>query len=514
VQWNLDPDHLLELAVQRGEGTLTREGALAVRTGEYTGRSPRDKYTTARPPSNAQIDWESSFNQWLAPNQALSIGRVALRHAAQAAPLYGFRGSVGRGRCRLRIAVITELAWHALMARHMFIPDEDHVAREDEPEFTLLYLPSLRAVPNSDGVRSEVVILCDLERRFGLIGGTQYGGEQKKFFFYLMNYILPQDFVFPMHCSANVGASGDVCVIFGLSGTGKTTLSADPSRRLLGDDEHGWDRDGVFNFEGGCYAKLIRLSREKEPVIWSAVNRRASILENVPVRDGVPDFEDGTVENTRGVYPLDALPNLCLAGRAGHPSTVVFLTFDASGTLPPISILDETQALYWFLAGYTAKVAGTERGLRARAEPTFSACFGAPFLPLPPNRYLELFRERLRAHRPAVLLMNTGAVGGPLGAGGSRPPIEATRALLAAAQKGELHGASLRRHPSLGLTFPTQAGGVPETLLDPAQSWQGDAAGYEAHCAELVEAFDRQVTQKYRGRVSDDVLSAAPGPAV
>jgi phosphoenolpyruvate carboxykinase (ATP) len=393
----------------------------------------------------------------------------------------------------------------------MYVRPTEEELRTHEPEFTLLYTPSVLADPQRDGTNSETVILCDFERQLGVIGGTHYGGEEKKFFFYLMNYLLPLHGAFPMHCSANVGAAGDVSVIFGLSGTGKTTLSADPERRLLGDDEHGWDRDGVSNFEGGCYAKLIRLSQKGEPMIWDAVNRPGSIMENVALGEGgVPDFADATVENTRGVYPLDVLPNVESSGRAGHPSTVVFLTFDATGTLPPVSVLDENQALYWFLAGYTAKVAGTERGLGSKPEPTFSACFAAPFLPWHPRKYVELMREYLRRHQPLVVLMNTGSIGGPHGQGGSRPPIEASRNMLRGAQSGALRQVALHPHPEYGVLVPAECPGVPRELLDPRASWKQGAAAYDALANELVSHFHENVNRVYAGVIDREILDAGP----
>lgn len=511
ARWNLDAESLLREAVSRGEGALTSAGALRVMTGEYHGRSPKDKYTVRRSPSEAYLDWGSPFNHAVDPAVGEALAHRFARHAEGLPALYGLQAYVGRGAHRLPIALITERAWHCLMGRHMFLPATPQEAATHVPEFTLLYTPSYPVDPERDGVRSEVAILCDLERALGVIGGTEYGGEQKKFFFYLMNYRLPLRGAFPMHCSANVGPARDVSLIFGLSGTGKTTLSADPDRELLGDDEHGWDEDGVFNFEGGCYAKLIRLSREREPLIWDAVNRPGSIMENVTLTGGAePDFAAGGIENTRGVYPLSAIPNVDPDGRAGHPNTVVFLTFDASGTLPPLAVLNETQALYWFLAGYTAKVAGTERGLGARPEPTFSACFGAPFLPLAPARYVELLGEYLRRHRPLVVLMNTGSLGGPLGAGGARPPIEVSRGLLRAAQSGVLRNAPVRQHPEYGFCIPETCPGVASELLDPRRAWTLAPAEYERSVRELVAAFHKQVNEVYAGRISAEILAAGP----
>jgi phosphoenolpyruvate carboxykinase (ATP) len=510
TRWNLPVEELVRSALAAGEGVLTRDGALAVATGTYTGRSPRDKFTVLAGDSAARIDWESRFNHPLPPEVAHPLVERVTDYAAAGHRLYGFHGYVGRGAHRVPICVINEFAWHNLMARHMFVRPEPGEP-VPPPEFTLLYTPGFLAVPARDGTLSEAVILADLEQGAGIIGGTQYGGEEKKFFFYLMNYLMPLRGVMPMHCSANVGAAGDTSLLFGLSGTGKTTLSADPQRRLLGDDEHGWSAEGVFNFEGGCYAKLIRLSRSSEPVIWEAVNRPGSIMENVTLRDGVPDFAAGTIENTRGVYPIDAVPNGEPSGMAGHPKTVVYLTFDASGTLPPLSLLDENQALYWFLAGYTAKVAGTERGLGSKPEPTFSACFGAPFLPLPPARYVALMGGYLARYRPLVILLNTGMIGGAYGGGGRRPPIEATREMLRAAQSGALADAATDRHPVFGIRVPRGCPGLPPEVLNPALGWPGGKLAYQAAARELAAAFRVGVTGRYAGSVPAEVLAAGPG---
>lgn len=510
AQWNLPPEELVRQALANGEGILTRDGALAVCTGQYTGRSPRDKFTACRPPSEDHIDWSSKFNLPLPPDRAEGLVSRFVEAARPLPRLYGFQGYIGRGPHRVPVALITETAWHSLMGRHMYVRPNPAELAAHRPEFTLLYVPSMHADPIRDETASETVILSDLEQQIGVIGGTQYGGEEKKFFFYLMNYLLPLQNVFPMHCSANVGAAGDVSVIFGLSGTGKTTLSADPERRLLGDDEHGWDENGVFNFEGGCYAKLIRLSREREGMIWEAVNRPLSIMENVTVRDGIPYFDEGTVENTRGVYPLEVLPNIEPSGTAGHPTTVVFLTFDASGTLPPVSVLEERQALYWFLAGYTAKVAGTERGLGTKPEPTFSACFGAPFLPWHPRKYVELLREYLRRHRPLVVLMNTGSIGGPYGEGGERPPIAATRQMLKGAQSGALRDVECRALAPYGVLVPSACPGVPRELLDPRATWKQGEAAYAQKARELAAAFHTHVTEKYAGQIDREILDAGP----
>ncbi len=510
TDWNLSSDVLVAEAVRRGEGTLTRAGALRVMTGAFTGRSPQDKFTVRREPSEQHIDWSSRFNLPIDPEPAERLVDRFVAGACRLPRLYGFQGFIGRGPHRVPVALITEFAWHNLMARHLYVRPTAAELAEHRPEFTLLYTPTQVADPTVDGTHSDTVILCDLERQLGIIGGTEYGGEEKKFFFYLMNYLLPLQGVFPMHCSANVGSGRDVSVIFGLSGTGKTTLSADPDRLLIGDDEHGWSSSGVFNFEGGCYAKAIRLSREGEPIIWDAVNRPHSILENVWVEDGEPDFSAGSIENTRGAYPLDAVEAIEPSGVAGHPSTVVFLTFDSTGTLPPVSVLDEEQALYWFLAGYTAKVAGTERGLGTKPEPTFSTCFGAPFMAWHPRRYVELLREYLRLHKPLVILMNTGCVGAPYELGGRRPPIAATRAMLRGAQSGALRNVPKHRHPHFGVWVPAECPGVPAELLDPQRAWSTSEVSYEESASALAAAFRQNVTDRYAGSLPVEILSAGP----
>ena len=510
ARWNVPPETLVEEAVTQGEGELASSGALAVMTGKYTGRSPGDKFTVRHPQSGEHVDWNGEFNQSMEAEPAERLAERILTHAKTLPRLYGFQGFIGRGPHRLSVALISEFAWHSLMGRHMYVrADADELAQH-KPDFTLLYTPSFDCIPERDGTHSEAVILADLDRQYGVIAGTRYGGEEKKFFFYVLNYLLPLQNVLPMHCSANKGTAGDVSVIFGLSGTGKTTLSADPDRLLIGDDEHGWDENGIFNFEGGCYAKLIRLSQEHEPLIWNAIHRPRAILENVPLQDGAPDFNDATIENTRGVYPLDALDNVEASGVGDHPSTIVFLTFDATGTLPPVSILDENQALYWFLAGYTAKVAGTERGLTAPAVPTFSACFGAPFLPWHPNKYVELMRSYLRRHKPLVILMNTGSLGGPYGEGGERPPIPATRAMLAGAQSGALRNAALEPHPFYRVGVPRKCPGVEARLLNPKHGYAGGDAAYDRACRDLVVAFRKNVNDVYAGTVARDILDAGP----
>jgi phosphoenolpyruvate carboxykinase (ATP) len=408
------------------------------------------------------------------------------------------------------IRIVSEYAWHSLFARNLFIrlpPSElaDHI-----PEFTVLDAPRFHAIPEEDGTKSEAFIIVDLERRLALIGGTSYAGEIKKTIFTVMNYYLPQRQVLSMHCSANLGERGDVALFFGLSGTGKTTLSSDPSRRLIGDDEHGWADDGVFNIEGGCYAKTIRLSEEQEPIIWEATRRFGTVLENVSV-DSITrrvDFNDDSLtENTRAAYPIGALPDSVPDGRAGHPRVIFFLTADAFGVLPPLSRLTSDQAMYYFLSGYTSKVAGTEKGLGPEPQVTFSACFGAPFLPLAPSVYARLLGEKIRDHDVQVWLLNTGWTGGPFGVG-KRFSLPYTRAMVQAVLDGGLEGVPMRLDPVFQVTVPTHCPGVTDELLDPRRTWSNGAA-YDEQAARLVERFAANFTT-YAEEASDAVRAAGP----
>ena len=386
--------------------------------------------------------------------------------------------------------MITETAWHSLFARNMFRVPPQEALRDFEPDFTVLQLPGLRADPETDGTRSPTAVVLDLEARKLLICGTSYAGEIKKSIFGVLNYLLPEQDVFPMHCSANVGERGDVALFFGLSGTGKTTLSADPERTLIGDDEHGWGPAGVFNFEGGCYAKVIRLSTEDEPEIHAASTRFGAILENVVVDPltGVVDFaDDRLTENTRASYPLDFIANASPTGMADHPGHIVMLTADAYGVLPPISKLTSEQAMYHFLSGYTARVAGTEQGVK-EPQATFSTCFGAPFMPRHPTVYARMLRERMRHHAADCWLVNTGWSGGPYGTG-QRIKLAHTRAMLRAALSGQLEGVAMRRHPELGLMMPEACPGVPSAILNPQATW-ADAKAYDHKARELVKRFE------------------------
>ncbi|MDO9295251.1 phosphoenolpyruvate carboxykinase, partial [Bradyrhizobium sp.] len=410
----------------------------------------------------------------------------------------------------LPVRVITEYAWHSLFIRNLLIrPDRAKLATF-VPKMTIIDVPSFRADPARHGTRSETVIAVDLTRMIVLIGGSAYAGEMKKSVFTVLNYLLPERSVMPMHCSANVGPNGDSAIFFGLSGTGKTTLSADPKRTLIGDDEHGWGNDGVFNFEGGCYAKCIKLSKEAEPEIHAASKRFGAVLENVVLDEDtrVPDFDDGSkTENTRSAYPLDFIPNASRTGRAGHPKNVVMLAADAFGVLPPIAKLTPAQAMYHFLSGYTAKVAGTERGLGNEPQPEFSTCFGSPFLPLDPSVYGNMLRELIAKHNVDCWLVNTGWTGGKYGTG-SRMPIKVTRALLTAALDGSLRNVEFRTDKYFGFAVPTALPGVPSEILDPVNTWKDKAEFNKTACA-LVGMFQKNFA-KFEAQVDADVRAAAP----
>jgi phosphoenolpyruvate carboxykinase (ATP) len=504
---NLSSAALTELAVLRGEGVLTEQGALNVATGQYTGRSPRDRFFVSQIPSRDQIDW-GAVN---VPMERAVFDRLLEKAQTylQRRELYAFDGwACADPKYRLPVRVLAERAWHALFARCLFLRPTAAERQGLVPQFTIINAAGLRLRPEKDGTRSDIVIALDLDRGLVLIAGTEYAGEMKKAVFTALNYLLPQQGVFPMHCSANVGLAGDTALFFGLSGTGKTTLSADPGRRLIGDDEHGWSDDGVFNFEGGCYAKTIRLSKEGEPQIWNAI-RFGSVLENVVVNAAtrVPDFDDESLtENTRAAYPVDFIDNSVPSGRGGHPRNVVFLTCDAFGVLPPLARLTPEQAQYHFLLGYTAKVAGTERGV-TEPEATFSMCFAAPFLPLPATRYSEMLADKLRKHAATVWLVNTGWTGGGFGVG-RRMPLTHTRMLVQAAMSGALGEVQFAADPVFGMAVPERCPGVPAELLQPRGTWR-DAAEYDRRATHLAGLFQKEF-KKYAGRCSEVVRQAGP----
>ena len=510
VYWNLSPARLSEMAVLRGEAKLASEGPLVCLTGTYTGRSPQDRFVVGDAATDGEIWWGEVNRRFERERYEALWSRV--RQYLADRDLFVFDGYAGADpRYRLPVRVVTELAWHNLFARNMFLRESDGSRLAAfEPGMTVVDAALFQADAGRDGTRGGTFILLDLARRMVLIGGTRYAGEIKKSVFSVMNYLLPGQQVMPMHCSANYGATrDDVALFFGLSGTGKTTLSADPGRTLIGDDEHGWSADGVFNVEGGCYAKVIRLSREGEPEIYETTRRFGTVLENVVCDEESRELDldaDTLTENTRSSYPLTQLASVDLGGCAGHPKHVVFLTCDALGVLPPISRLTPDQAMYHFLSGYTARVAGTERGV-VEPKVTFSTCFASPFLPLHPGVYAKMLGERLARHRARVWLINTGWTGGPVGTG-KRIKLGFTRRMVHAALAGELDGAATWTDPIFGLAVPERVEGVPDAVLRPREGWKS-AADYDAKAAQLADMFAANF-EKYESGVDEAVRSAGP----
>jgi len=508
VYWNLTAPSLYEAALLRGEGQLSSHGALSVETGVFTGRSPKDKFIVKEPSSDANI-WWGNINQ---PFDADAFD--ALHHRVveylNARDLFVEDLYVGADPTyRMPLRVVSERAWNALFARTMFIRPERDELETVIPEFTILHAPLMQADPARDGTRSSTFIVVSLAKKLILIGGTEYGGEIKKSIFSIMNYLLPLRNVMPMHCSANEGSEGDIALFFGLSGTGKTTLSSDPTRTLIGDDEHGWSDDGIFNFEGGCYAKVINLSETAEPDIFAASRTFSTVLENCVLDPDTHeiDYTDGSLtENTRACYPLDVIPNASRTGVAGHPDNIIFLTADAFGVLPPISKLTAEQASYYFLSGYTAKVAGTERGL-TEPEATFSTAFGAVFMTMRPNVYGRLLAEKIREHKPNVWLVNTGWTGGPYGVG-KRISIAHTRAIVHAALDGLLEDVEYREDPIFRVQVPTRVPDVPSDVLVPSNTWPSKD-DYELAARGLAERFTKNFAQ-YAEDVDEDIRSAGP----
>lgn len=493
VRANLSSAALIEQIASRREGVLTDLGAVSAFTGTRTGRSPRDKFTVKEEAVAGGVDW--SANQSMEPATFNRL-RDRIRSHLSGRDLFVFDGfACADPRYRLPLRVVTEKAWHSLFARCLFLrPTLDQLRRFD-PDWTVLHACNFQADPARDGTKSEVCVAISFEQKLVLACGTHYAGEIKKAIFTVLNYLLPQKGVFPMHCSANIGQGGDVALFFGLSGTGKTTLSADPDRRLIGDDEHAWGDDGVFNLEGGCYAKTIKLSARNEPQIWNAI-RFGCVLENVVVDPltRAPDFDNAEVtENTRAAYPVDFIPNCELSGVGGHPKHVFFLACDAFGVLPPIAKLAPEQAVEYFLCGYTAKVAGTESGI-TEPTPEFSACFAKPFLPLPPKKYSAMLKEKMEAHRAPVWLVNTGWTAGPYGVG-KRIALEHTRAVLKAALTGELDNMPFEQDPVFGVAVPRNCPGVPENVLRPRDAWT-DKPAYDKSAKELSERFHSEI-KKY-----------------
>ncbi|WP_420844822.1 phosphoenolpyruvate carboxykinase [Jiella avicenniae] len=506
VRWNLPEAELVEIAVKRGEARLSAHGALVATTGKHTGRSAKDKFVVRDENTEPAVWWDN--NAAMEP-EAFERLYEDFKQAAKGRDLF-VQDLIGGAdpENAIKVRVVTEYAWHSLFIRNLLIRPSTEALKSFVPDMTIIDLPSFTADPERHGCRSETVIACDLTRNIVLIGGTSYAGEMKKSVFTALNWRLPANGVMPMHCSANVGPQGDGAVFFGLSGTGKTTLSADPHRTLIGDDEHGWGENGVFNFEGGCYAKTIRLSPEAEPEIFATTRRFGTVLENVVLDENrVPDFDDGSLtENTRAAYPLHFIPNASETGRGGHPKNVIMLTADAFGVLPPIAKLTPAEAMYHFLSGYTAKVAGTEKGV-TEPEATFSTCFGAPFMPRHPSEYGNLLRDLIASHGTNCWLVNTGWTSGAYGTG-KRMPIKVTRALLAAALDGSLSAAEFRSDPNFGFQVPVAVEGVDPGILDPRSTWS-DAAAYDRQAAKLVSMF-RKNFERFVDHVDEQVVQAAP----
>jgi phosphoenolpyruvate carboxykinase (ATP) len=510
VYWTLPTPALIERVVSRREGIVAHEGSIIVRTGHHTGRAPNDKFIVQNEAGGPEGIWWGDVNRPLSPENFESL---YLRMTAY------FQGrdifvqdttAANHPKYRLPIRVVTENAWHSLFARNMFVrcPVEDLPTHK--PEFTILQAPGFRAIPEIDGTNSDIFVILNLDRKLILIGGTSYAGEIKKSIFSVLNYLLPSDGVLPMHCSANLGPDGDVALYFGLSGTGKTTLSSTPDRKLIGDDEHGWGADGVFNFEGGCYAKVIRLDQELEPLIWTATRHFGTILENVNISSTTRrvDFDDSSyTENTRAAYPVGFLPNIVPDGRGDHPKNIFFLTADAFGVMPPVAKLTPEQAMYYFLSGYTSKLAGTERGLGKEPQATFSTGFGAPFLPLHPKVYADLLGEKIKEHAANVWLVNTGWTGGAYGVG-ERMYLPHTRAMISAALSGELEKMPMRTDPNFGVSVPKKCPGVPDSVINPRETW-ADPAAYDQQAHKLVALFKENFAQ-YQGQMSQDIGAAGP----
>jgi phosphoenolpyruvate carboxykinase (ATP) len=508
VYWNLPTPDLYEQAIERREGSLSHLGPLVVRTGHHTGRSANDKFIVDEAESHDQI-WWGTINKPI-PELNFDILHQRMASYLQMKEVYVQDCFAGADpEFRLPIRIVTEYAWHNLFARNLFIQGTEQELENHVPRFTVINSPRFHAIPTRDHTLSETFILVNFHKRLILIGGTSYAGEIKKSIFSVMNYLLPGKGVLPMHCSANIGPEGKTALFFGLSGTGKTTLSADAARTLIGDDEHGWSDNGIFNFEGGCYAKMIRLSQENEPEIYGTTERFGTVLENVTLDASTRRLnldDDSLTENTRGAYHISAIPNAAPDGRGGHPGNIIFLTCDAFGVLPPISRLSPEQAMYHFISGYTARVAGTEKGV-TEPSPVFSACYGAPFMPLHPRRYADLLGERIARHGSKVWLINTGWSGGPYGVG-RRMDIPHTRAMVNAALDGKLEGIATRRDPVFGVEIPESCPGVPSAILSPRNTWS-DPAAYDAQAKKVAGMFHENFG-RYTDEVSDTVHRAGP----
>lgn len=512
LHWNLGTAPLVELAIQRGEGLLAKDGPFVVKTGAHTGRSANDKFIVRDAETENSV-WWGKTNKGMTPEHFAALKADFLTHLKSKDTLFVqdlFGGSQPAHRVNTR--VITEFAWHSLFIRTLLVRPETAELADFVPEFTIIDLPSFVADPARHGCRSETVIAVNFTEKLILIGGTRYAGEMKKSVFGILNYKLPIAGVMPMHCSANIGPKGDTAIFFGLSGTGKTTLSADASRTLIGDDEHGWSDEAVFNFEGGCYAKMIRLSADAEPEIYATTKRFGTVLENVVIDPDTREIDlddDSLAENSRGSYPIDFIPNASEENLGPVPKNIIFLTADAYGVLPPIAKLTPDQAMYHFLSGYTARVAGTEIGV-TEPSATFSTCFGAPFMPRHPSVYGNLLKERIAKGGVDCWLVNTGWTGGQYGVG-HRMPIKVTRALLNAALDGSLNNAEFRTDPNFGFKVPVAVPGVESKILNPRETWP-DAAAYDATAQKLVGQFIENFAQ-FADHVDEGVRQAAPTAA-
>lgn len=507
VHWNLSVARLVGESVRRGEGLLTSSGALNAMTGKRTGRSPKDKWVVEEPSSRDKI-WWGKVNQPISEQDYLGLRQEVLAYL-QGRELFVMDGFAGADpRYTMPIRVVTELAWHNLFVKQLFRRATPEQRASHVPEWTVINACKFLAEPKKHKLNSEAFIVVDFGRKTVLIGGTEYAGEMKKSIFSVLNYVLPLQGVFPMHCSANFGDDGDVALFFGLSGTGKTTLSADPSRHLIGDDEHGWSDQGVFNFEGGCYAKCINLTKEREPLIWDAI-RFGSVIENVVVNPDTrqPDYKDDSItENTRCAYPLDYIANAVPSGTGGHPKAIVFLTCDAFGVFPAVSRLNSAQAMYHFMSGYTAKVAGTEAGASKDPTPTFSTCFASPFLPLPPETYARMLAERMKKHGTRCYLLNTGWVGNPFGKA-PRIPLPYNRHNVTHILDGSLEKAEFRVDAVFGFEVPKTLTDVPSEVLDPRRAAK-DAGDYDRRARDLAAKFVKNFEQ-FKG-ASPEIFAAAP----
>jgi phosphoenolpyruvate carboxykinase (ATP) len=510
VYWNLPEPALYEEIIFRSEGKIAYKGPIIVHTGKHTGRAANDKFIVREPSSEEHV-WWGEYNRPLPPEQFSKL-YARVQAYLQQRDIFVQDCYVGaHPESRLPIRIITEYAWHSLFARNMFLPIQSlEEYKNHVPEFTIISAPNLNSLPEIDATHSTTFIVLNFAQKVGIIGGTSYGGEIKKSIFTVMNYLLPLQGILSMHCSANVGKDGDVALFFGLSGTGKTSLSADPKRRLIGDDEHGWNDDGVFNFENGCYAKVIRLSPEHEPQIYAATRRFGAIIENVvfdPVTRKIDYDDDYITENTRASYPLEFIENVVPEKMAGHPKFIIFLTCDANGVMPPVARLNPAQAMYQFISGYTSKLSGTEIGLGLEPEATFSTCFGAPFMVHHPIVYAKLLEQKMKKHNVQCWLVNTGWTGGPFGVG-KRISIGHTRRILDAIFSGELQKVKFRKDPIFGFEVPTQCEGVPASLLNPEESWP-DRQAYWNKYRELATLFIENF-KKFKSQCPPEVIEAGP----